>query len=84
MTERECYNARREMLDHLGDLLRTQVLKKEKELIEKQLEEAERQGEGDFFYIYRDRNRPSLSYLLASPLDKLKTFPIRVPMQSFS
>ncbi|XP_078381796.1 ankyrin repeat and MYND domain-containing protein 1-like isoform X2 [Oculina patagonica] len=45
VTERECYNARREMLDHLGDLLRTQVLKKEKELIEKQLEEAERQAE---------------------------------------
>ena len=31
------------MLDHLGDLLRTQVLKKEKELIEKQIEEAEQQ-----------------------------------------
>lgn len=45
VTERECYNARREMLDHLGDLLRTQVLKKEKELIEKQIEEAERQAE---------------------------------------
>lgn len=45
VTERECYNARREMLDHLGDLLRTQVLKKEKELIEKQLEETERQAE---------------------------------------
>lgn len=44
MTERECYNARREMLDHLGDLLRTQVLKKEKELIEKQIEEAEKQA----------------------------------------
>ena len=52
MTERECYNARREMLDHLGDLLRTQVLKKEKELIKKQLEEAERQVEGD--YISRE------------------------------
>lgn len=49
VTERECYNARREMLDHLGDLLRTQVLKKEKELIEKQLEEAERQAEGKLF-----------------------------------
>ena len=48
MTERECYNARREMLDHLGDLLRTQVLKKEKELIDKQLEEAERQAKGEF------------------------------------
>jgi len=45
VTERECYNARREMLDHLGDLLRTQVLKKEKELIEKQIEEAEKQAE---------------------------------------
>jgi len=32
------------MLDHLGDLLRTQVLKKEKELIEKQIEEAEKQA----------------------------------------
>lgn len=41
-TERDCYNARREMLDHLGDLLRTQVLKKEKELIDKQIEEAEK------------------------------------------
>lgn len=30
------------MLDHLGDLLRTQVLKKEKELIDKQIEEAEK------------------------------------------
>ena len=60
MTERECYNARREMLDHLGDLLRTQVLKKEKELIEKQLEEAERQAEGDF--LYRVKTRPFLSY----------------------
>jgi len=49
VTERECYNARREMLDHLGDLLRTQVLKKEKELIEKQLEDAERQAKGEFF-----------------------------------
>ncbi|XP_031552767.1 ankyrin repeat and MYND domain-containing protein 1-like isoform X2 [Actinia tenebrosa] len=36
-SERDCYNARREMLEHLGDLLRTQVLRKEKELIEKQL-----------------------------------------------
>ncbi|XP_068685368.1 ankyrin repeat and MYND domain-containing protein 1-like [Montipora foliosa] len=42
-TERDCYNARREMLDHLGDLLRTQVLKKEKELIDKQIKEAEKQ-----------------------------------------
>lgn len=32
------------MLDHLGDLLRTQVLKKEKELIEKQIEEAQQQS----------------------------------------
>ena len=32
------------MLDHLGDLLRTQVLKKEKELIDKQIEEAEKQA----------------------------------------
>lgn len=45
VAERDCYNARREMLDHLGDLLRTQVLKKEKELIDKQIEEAERQAE---------------------------------------
>lgn len=45
-TERECYNARREMLDHLGDLLRTQVLNKEKELIEKQLKEVKGQAEG--------------------------------------
>jgi len=37
------------MLDHLGDLLRTQVLKKEKELIEKQLEDAEREAKGEFF-----------------------------------
>ena len=36
------------MLDHLGDLLRTQVLKKEKELIEKQIEEAEQQTGGVF------------------------------------
>ena len=43
--ERECYNARREMLDHLGDLLRTQVLKKEMELIEKQLSQMD-QGIG--------------------------------------
>ena len=43
------------MLDHLGDLLRTQVLKKEKELIEKQLKEAERQAEGEL-WIYSIEN----------------------------
>ena len=32
------------MLEHLGDLLRTQVLKKEKELIDKQLAEMEREA----------------------------------------
>ena len=40
------------MLDHLGDLLRTQVLKKEKELIDKQIKEAEKQtGERRFRII---------------------------------
>ena len=32
------------MLEHFGDLLRTQVLKKEKELIDKQLADMEEQG----------------------------------------
>ncbi|XP_048588596.1 ankyrin repeat and MYND domain-containing protein 1-like [Nematostella vectensis] len=40
--ERDCYNARRDMLEHLGDILRTMVLRKEKDLIEKQLEVMER------------------------------------------
>ena len=32
------------MLEHFGDLLRTQVLKKEKELIDKQLAEMEKEA----------------------------------------
>ena len=39
------------MLDHLGDLLRTQVLKKEKELIDKQIEEAEKLAGEQCFLI---------------------------------
>ena len=38
--EREIYIARRKMLDHLADLLRTHVLKKEKKLLEEQLSRA--------------------------------------------
>ncbi|XP_028400088.1 ankyrin repeat and MYND domain-containing protein 1-like [Dendronephthya gigantea] len=84
--EREIYIARRKMLDHLAELLRTHVLKKEKKLLEEQLSRAkvlqeesseeikeENLDRAVSFYFDETRNQQSISEL-GSSFDKVSIY----------